>query len=169
MDSMKKNLLLLIVLSFVLAFCSNDITSEKYRFVIDQEGILTDEQEENLVELYRLHELETSNEIALLTTDNFGTDDDILTYSLDFANKAKIGKRKLDNGVLIVLSKTKRQTRISVGYGLEDILKDEIVKNYIDTIMIPEFKSGNYYEGVLKGSQAIIAFLELPKNKVFVE
>jgi len=47
-----------------------------------------------------------------------------------------------------VLCNPLRKIRISTGYGTENILTDEICQKIIDEKIIPEFKKGNYYEGI---------------------
>ena len=49
-----------------------------------------------------------------------------------------------------------REIRISTGLGTEKTLTDEICKKVIDSIIIPEFKNENYYEGVEKGIRSLI-------------
>ena len=55
---------------------------------------------------------------------------------------------------------------ISTGYGTEKMLKDEIAKKIIDSLMIPNFKQAKTFEGLWEGSKAIITFLEKPENKI---
>lgn len=163
---MKKKIALILLTVFIAISCTTSPNKKIETFVYDNENILTDIQENQLQELFALHEKKTTNEIVLLTTDSFGNSKNILMYSIAFTDSIGIGKKGLNNGILIVVSKKNRQTRISTGYGIENILKDEIVKKYIDSLMIPEFKIEKYYEGISAGSNAIIGFLEKPENKV---
>lgn len=65
------------------------------------------------------------------------------------------GTEKNDNGVVILLAKAERKIWISAGYGLEDRLTAGIGGEITRNIIIPEFKAGNYYSGLDKGSDAI--------------
>lgn len=73
----------------------------------------------------------------------------------DFANrlfqKWGIGKKKTDNGVLILVAVEDRKARIEVGYGLEGVLPDARTGRILDEVMLPCFRQGNYAEGVIKG------------------
>lgn len=59
-----------------------------------------------------------------------------------------------------------RETRISIGYGTEKILQDEIAKDILDSLMIPKFKQDPYFEGIYAGTKAVVDFLEKPENKI---
>ncbi len=155
-------LLLLIIL---LVNCS-DHSAMDYALVTDNENLLTEAQRDKLRALYSAHEKKTSNEIALVTVADYGTDSTILFYSVGIANQLGIGKKGKDNGVLIAVSKANRETFIATGYGTEKVLKDHIAKKIIDSLMVPEFKKGNYYEAIYEGSKAIITFLEQPGHEI---
>jgi len=151
---------------FTLALLACSAKKEVSTFVYDQEELLTKEQKNVLDQLYRAHEKKTSNEIALLTTSSFEPDSNILFYSVNMANKLGIGKKEKDNGVLIVVSKKNKAIRIATGHGTEKVLEDHVAKKIIDSLMIPAFKRGAYYEGIYAGSAAIVSFLEQPGHEI---
>ena len=43
---------------------------------------------------------------------------------------------------------------------------EKIAKKIIDSIMVPQFKEGKFFEGFWMGSIAITNFLEKPENKI---
>ncbi len=129
-------------------------------YVNDFEDILTPEQENELAKLIGAHEKKTTNQIAIVTLTSISPYDNMEQYSLDLANYWGIGQKGKNNGVLIAIGKNLRQIRINNGYGLEARLTDLETKKIIDDKMIPYFKTDNYYEGILKGLEAIIAELE---------
>ena len=71
-----------------------------------------------------------------------------------------IGQSKEDNGVLILLSKKDRKIWIAPGYGVEEKLTAGINGEIVRNIIIPEFKAGNYYQGLDKGVDAIFQVLK---------
>jgi uncharacterized protein len=99
-------------------------------------------------------EQKTSTEIAVVTINSIAPDDEIEYARLLFDNW-KPGKKRKDNGVLVLLAVKERRWRIETGYGVEGILPDgrcgEIGRNY----MVPYFKEGNYSEGLYQGIRAI--------------
>jgi uncharacterized protein len=153
-----------IAFSFILFQCSPQTPTS--RIFNDYDSVLTKAQMEMLDSLYESHEKKTSNEIALLITDDYGMDSTLSNFSLHFFNQHGIGKRKLNNGVLVVVSPQRKQTRITTGWGTEKVLKDQDCQFIVDSIMIPEFKKQNYFEGIWKASKYIIEFLERPENKI---
>ncbi len=125
-------------------------------YVNDTEGIL--ENVESLEKKISDFEKETGIEIAILTTPNF-EDTYIEDYAVKVFEKWKIGKADEDNGVLILVSKEQRQSKIEVGYGLEGTLTDGLTGRIQDVSMIPAFKQENFSVGVEGGVDAIIDVL----------
>ncbi|MGJ3234550.1 TPM domain-containing protein [Marivirga sp.] len=154
----------LIILAFAL-FCYSNATLDR-TYVFDKEDLFTDTQEEELQNMIMMHESVTTNEIAIVTTPDWGDKENALFFSVNFYDTHRIGKEKKNNGVVMVISKQQRETRITTGYGTEEVLKDEIAKNIIDSVMIPRFKEGRYFVGVKNGAQAVIDFLEKPGNEI---
>lgn len=157
-----KEIYIILLLILTLSCTSN----QKHILVLDNEHDLTEVQIDKLDSLFKSHEKKTSNEIALVTTNDYGTDTSILFFAVNFGRKYGIGKKGKDNGVVIAFSSSKRAAMISTGYGIEKILKDEIAKKIIDSLMVPLFKEGKIFDGIWKGSKAIVDFLEKPENEI---
>ena len=76
-------------------------------------------------------------------------------YGIRLAEKWKVGRAKIDDGVIIIVALKDRKMRIEVGYGLEPVITDLKAGRIIDLIMAPEFKRGNFYEGLNSAMDAI--------------
>lgn len=85
-----------------------------------------------------------------LTEENFDE------YALGLSRFWGVGTKDKNNGLTIVLSPRLRKMRISTGLGTEKILTNEICKNVLQTIIIPEFKKGKYFDGLDKGIDELI-------------
>jgi uncharacterized protein len=72
-------------------------------------------------------------------------------YSLALFKKWGIGDRQRNNGVLLIMAVKERQTRIEVGYGLEDVLNETNSGQIQDKYIIPYLKMNDYEEGLLNG------------------
>ena len=158
-----------LIVLLVLIICVGSLIScqkKKIVFVYDTENILTKDQSIQFENLFSGHEKKTTNEIVLVTTPSYNPDETILFYSVRFLREHSVGKSKINNGIVIVFSQAHRQVQISTGYGTEKVLKDEIAKKIIDSLMVSQFKNGKFYEGLLDGSKAIVNFLEKPENKI---
>jgi len=73
-----------------------------------------------------------------------------------WAQKWKIGEKGTDNGVFILLAVDERKIWIAPGYGLEHILTAGINGEIIRNVIIPNFKEGNYYQGLYDGTNALM-------------
>ena len=127
------------------------------REVNDFEHVFDVEQLEKLTLMIREFEKNTTNQIAIVSIDSIGKYTDFDKFAVDLSNYNGIGLKEKDNGLSIVFSKNLRKIRISTGLGTEKILTDKICKNIIDQTIIPEFKNGDYYNGIKKGMVELIA------------
>jgi uncharacterized protein len=77
-------------------------------------------------------------------------------FSIKLAEQWKIGQKGLDNGAILLVAKKERKIRIEVGYGLEGSLTDLMAGRIIRNVIVPQFKAGNFDQGILDGVQAMI-------------
>jgi uncharacterized protein len=68
-----------------------------------------------------------------------------------------IGKKRRDNGLLLLWSTGDRRVRVEVGYGLEGVLPDGKVGAILDAYVMPRFRSGQFDEGLLAGVDALVS------------
>jgi uncharacterized protein len=61
--------------------------------------------------------------------------------------------------VLLVVAKEERKTFIATGYGVEEFLPDAICNRIVDNVIIPEFKGGNFYQGLDAGTTQMMGYL----------
>lgn len=81
-------------------------------------------------------------------------------YSIRVAEAWKLGRKGVDDGVLLLIAKNDRKLRIEVGHGLEGALPDAIAKRIIDEYVVPPFKQGDFNGGVNAGVDRIIKVVE---------
>src|SRR4030081_1945390 len=81
-------------------------------------------------------------------------------YSLRVAEAWKIGRKKIDDGAILVVAKNDRKLRIEVGYGLEGALTDVTVKRIIDEVITPKFRSGDFAGGIFDGVNRILRVVD---------
>jgi len=86
--------------------------------------------------------------------------EDISLLGAKWGQQWGIGQAKEDNGILIILAKDDRKVDINTGYGIESIISDRDAKRVIERIMVPQFKQGNFYAGLDRGTDALIQMLE---------
>jgi uncharacterized protein len=81
-------------------------------------------------------------------------------YSIRVAEAWKIGRKKIDDGALLVIAKNDHKLRIEVGYGLEGNLTDVTSRRIIDEVIAPRFKSGDFAGGIAAGITRIIGVID---------
>jgi uncharacterized protein len=78
-------------------------------------------------------------------------------YSIRVVEAWKLGRKGIDDGILILVAKEDRKMRIEVGYGLEGIVPDSIANQVILDAMKPRFKQGDFYGGLDAAIDQLIA------------
>jgi len=89
-----------------------------------------------------------------------------LAYGTDLFNYWKIGRKGVDDGILILVTKNDRKTAICTGYLTEHFLPDWQAGRILDKYMIPNFKKGDYGKGIIAG--IIEARKIMEKNRKFM-
>lgn len=123
-------------------------------FVTDNANLLTISEKNELETNLKSFEELTTNQIVILTVNNLDGNA-IENFSIEVAEKNKIGTEEKDNGVLFLVSKEDRKMRIEVGMGLEEFLTDAKSSYIIRNTITPEFKQNKYYEGIKNGIEEI--------------
>ncbi len=104
-------------------------------------------------------EARKGSQIALLIVPTTQPED-IAQYSIRVVEKWKIGREKVDDGLLLLVAKDDRKMRIEVGYGLEGAVPDIYAKRIISEIISPKFKQGDFYGGLDAGLNSLIGLVE---------
>jgi uncharacterized protein len=125
------------------------------QYVTDNTGTLNSSQLKSLESKLAGFEKETSNQVVVWMEPSLegGSLED---RSYDIAEQNGIGQKSKNNGVLLYIAKSDRKLRIEVGYGLEGALTDALCDQIIRKEITPQFKKGNFYEGINAGVDAII-------------
>lgn len=100
----------------------------------------------------------TGNQVVVLTVPDLGGRD-IESYANDVFHAWRLGRKGVDDGVLIVLAVKERRSRIEVGYGLEGVLTDLDSSRILREVMRPHFSAGDYAGGIDTGVDAVLAKL----------
>ena len=127
--------------------------------VVDQTGTLSADDIAGLTQTLKGLELRKGSQIAVLIVPTTEPET-IEQYAIRVAEAWKIGRKKVDDGALLVVAKNDRKLRIEVGYGLEGALNDVTSKRIIDEIITPKFKNGDFAGGISAGVERIIGVVD---------
>lgn len=121
-------------------------TNEGY--ITDKVGVFSATEKANLTSKIQELEKATSIEIAVLVVST--VDDDINLAAVDVGNKWWVGKKGQDNGLILLIAVDDKKWSIQVWYGLEGTLPDLITKRIGEARFPPNFRNGNYYQGIFE-------------------
>jgi uncharacterized protein len=116
---------------------------------------LNPEQAQAIEQSLTAFENRKGTQIAILIVPSTGPEP-IEPFSIRVAEKWKIGRKRQDDGVILVIAKADRAVRIEVGYGLEGVLTDLHSQRIISDTILPHFKQNDFYGGITTGIADII-------------
>lgn len=122
--------------------------------VNDYGAMLSNGTKQQLDQLLQVLEQQESTQLVVLIINSL-EGDNLESFSIRVVEKWKIGQKGLDNGVLLLIAKEDRKLRIEVGYGLEGKLTDLVAGRIIRDVITPEFKMGDFNQGVIDGVNSI--------------
>ncbi|HXE40573.1 MAG TPA: TPM domain-containing protein, partial [Azonexus sp.] len=123
--------------------------------VVDQTGTLSSGDIAALSQKLRDFEMRKGSQVAVLIVPTTQPET-IEQFSIRVAKAWKLGRKKVDDGAILVVAKNDRHLRIEVGYGLEGALNDATAKRIVAETMTPLFKAGDIPGGVSAGVDAIL-------------
>lgn len=123
--------------------------------VIDETATLSVEQKATLEQTLQRFEGRKGTQLAVLMVSTTAPES-IEQYALRVAEQWKLGRKKVDDGAVLVVAKADRALRIEVGYGLEGALNDATSKRIISEIITPRFQQGDFYGGLTAGVDQIV-------------
>jgi len=137
-------------------------------FVSNPDGILSPGTVAELDGLSTQIEAATKCEYAIVLLNDYVGDSDF-EFALKLFNNWGIGKKESNNGLLLFIAKDRREYRFITGYGMESTLPDAYLKRIGEKYLVPNFRNGNYDQGVLEASQFIKTILMSPDSRAELE
>ena len=157
-----KKLFLITILLFGIVSQAQIRIPEKPSFippVIDSTKTLNESQLSQLYQKLKIYSDSTSTEVLVMmvpTTQG----EDVARYATDLGQKWQIGQKGKDNGIVVLIAKDDRKITIQTGYGIEHLLTDALSRRIIEQEIKPNFKAGNFYEGIDQGTTAIFKVMK---------
>ena len=124
-------------------------------YVNDYANMISPQSKLEIERALQSFDMTDSTQIAVLTIKSL-EGDSLEDFSIRTVDKWGIGRKGKDNGVLLLVVKDDRKTRIEVGRGLEGVLTDLAAGRIIDNVMNPLFKANRFDDGFKAGIVAIV-------------
>jgi uncharacterized protein len=132
---------------------------ELSRRVTDHTATLSSEQVAVLENKLAAFEAKKGSQIAVLMVPTTQSKD-IAEFGIEVADLWHIGRKGVDDGVILIVAKDDRKVRLEVGYGLEGIVPDAVAKRIIADTITPYFKDGDYAGGIDAGVVQLMKLIE---------
>jgi len=127
--------------------------------VIDQTNTLTSEQQATIETALAAFEARKGSQVAVLLVPTTQPET-IEQYALRVAEQWRLGRKKIDDGAILVVAKNDRTLRIEVGYGLEGALNDATSKRIIEEVITPKFRQQDFAGGISAGVQRMTSVID---------
>jgi uncharacterized protein len=124
--------------------------------VTDLTGTLSGQAVQQLESTLAAFEAKKGSQIAVLIVPTTQPEE-IEQYSIRVTDQWKLGRKGIDDGILLLVAKDDRRVRIEVGRGLEGAVPDVIANRIISETITPRFKTGDYAGGIAAGIEQIIS------------
>ena len=127
--------------------------------VTDAAHILTTAQRHRLAAKLEGLERATRHQLVVVTAPSLGGQE-ASVFTKDLANSWGVGRKGINDGVVLLVAPHERKARIAVGLGLDKELPDAVCQQIMDEKMLPHFKAGDLPGGIEAGVDALIAKLK---------
>lgn len=157
-----KKLILLMLLPVVLLAQEVRTIPDISSYVVDESGVMTQAEKRQLIDKLSSFEKGSGSQIVVYVTDSVKPEA-IEQFSIRAAEKWKVGRKNIDDGVIVIIARQDRRVRIEVGYGLEGAIPDARAKQIIDNDILPPIRKGNFYQGLDQGISRMMQLIDQEK------
>lgn len=123
--------------------------------VFDQANLLTSQEKDALNQKLIKFSDSTSTEIEVIIIPTTGGQD-INFLATMYGEKWQIGQKNVDNGVVFLIATQDHTMSIQQGRAVEQYLTASVAGQIMDYLVTPSFKNGQYYQGIDRGTTAIM-------------
>jgi len=128
--------------------------------VVDDAHVLSPQTQADLTTKLTALEQKTGDQLVVVTLPSL-QGYEIEDYGYQLGRAWGLGEKGKNNGAILIVAPTEHKVRIEVGYGLEPVLTDAMSSVILQEQVLPKFRSNDVEGGVVAGTDAIIAQLNL--------
>ena len=133
--------------------------SDVRQYVSDPSHILSASARDSINAVLGRLEASTGIETAVVMLPSIG-EADIFNFGHELFRQWGIGKKKSDNGLLILFVMDQHKVRFATGYGIEGTMTDAMSKRIQTQYMVPAFKRSDWNKGMVDGVRATAKVLD---------
>ena len=127
--------------------------------VVDATGTLDAAQTQALVQQALALQQRKGSQLQVLIVPTTQPED-IAQYTQRVFDQVKLGRKGIDDGVLLVVAKDDHRVRIQPGYGLEGAIPDAIANRIIQEYLVPKFRANDYAGGLTDATAALTKLID---------
>ena len=127
--------------------------------VVDATGTLDAEAKQQLEQQALALQQRKGSQLQVLVVSSTAPET-IEQYAVRAFESFQLGRKGVDDGLLLVVAKDDRKVRIEVGYGLEGVIPDITAGRVIQEYMVPKFRQGDYAGGIIDASAQLVKLIE---------
>lgn len=131
---------------------------DKNRYVCNPDNILSSDSVYVMDTMLANLEATTGIEVVVVAVEQV-KNGDCYDFAFNIGNGQGVGKKKINNGLVIVLSTKDRCVQFVTGYGLEEFLPDAICKRIQVQSMNDAFAEGRWSDGMTAGVRRVCGVL----------
>ena len=146
-------------LAISLAGAQAKIPPSPDRWATDEAGFLSRQAVAALDARLENFERQTGHQVLVYIGRTLGEGAVLEDWAVRTFAAWKVGRRGLDDGLVLFIMAEDRKMRIEVGYGLEDRVPDARTFRVINDILVPGFQSGRQDEAVGNAVSALLGYI----------
>ncbi|WP_324942022.1 TPM domain-containing protein [Phenylobacterium sp.] len=132
--------------------------------VVDDAHMLSPATTEKLTSDLANLEAKTGHQVVVATVPDL-QGFEIEDYGYQLGRTWQLGRKGVNDGAILLVAPKEHKVRIEVGYGLEPVLTDALTSVILQEKVLPQFKAGHMEQGVVDGTEAVIAQVALPDDQ----
>lgn len=127
--------------------------------VVDTTGTLTAAQKAHLEQQALALQQRKGSQLQVLMVPTTQPET-IEQYAVRAFEQYKIGRKGIDDAVLLVVAKDDRKVKLEVGYGLEGAIPDITAGRIIQEYLVPKFRAGDYAGGIADATATMVKLID---------
>jgi len=148
-----------LALALAAALAHAEVAIPPVARVADQTATLGAPERAALEQRLAAFEQRKGSQIAVLVVPTTAPET-IEQYGIRVAEAWKLGRKGVDDGILLLVAKDDRAVRIEVGYGLEGAVPDATANRIVDEVIVPRFRDGQFYRGISAGVDKLVQVID---------